>query len=78
MAVPGLPLDTSDKDTDNFGDDAAFMIKYADDQTVNFIGLSSSETYDCSIYDIDPFDTLAVALFALLAECNGTIDTPLF
>jgi hypothetical protein len=71
MAEIGMTLARARKRVDFFGDENSIQAEYIDD-TASFIGVSCGEQFSCSIYDVDPFDTLAEDLFRLLAKRDGT------
>lgn len=74
MAAIGMTLALANDNVDFFGDENAIQVEFIDD-TASFMGVSCGDRFSSSIYDVDPFDTLARDLFQLIAQHDGSAGT---
>jgi hypothetical protein len=70
MAELGLGLSSSTRSQDFFGAQSSIQVEYVKG-TTSFVGISNGDDFACTLYEIDPFDTAAKDLFALLARKDG-------
>lgn len=70
MEALGLGPSSTSRTMDYFGDENAIQVEY-EKGTASFIGIAGGRHFECSIYDVDPFDTPARELFRLLAKHDG-------
>lgn len=71
MAAMGYPLEAAREHLDYFSSNAV-QISYDIDETVIFIGVSGSSTFQVTFKGFDVFNLAAPDLFSLMAEADNS------
>lgn len=71
MAAMGYPLEAAREQLDYFSSNA-MQISYDIDETVIFIGVSGSSTFQVTFKGLDVFNLAAPDLFSLMAEADNS------